>query len=370
MKVTSCLLINADPQFIRVAESAIRSAFPQASIAALDTTEEAFERPEVIGAELLVLTDPDKALLTRVLAANDSSGLRRWAIVIVGTAPAADFINVVRPGEWDEEHVAQEFRAAVDRCELIRENARLKGDLLTIASRVSHDLRSPLGAIINAGELLKEIASASDPTSLAIAKPLFDSVDDLGKLITQISQFTKASAVSVLKQQLSMEEILWLVLQRHEREILRKRATIAQPDDWPKVRGVASWLEAIWGNLISNSLEHGSEGNQITLGWERRENDLRFRVTDTGPGVAAEKAADLFQPFNLLHRLNAREGLGLSIVQRLVELQGGTCSYSPGQGGGSTFYFTLPTEIKSDSITASPSKRQAAVSKTAEKGGK
>jgi signal transduction histidine kinase len=72
------------------------------------------------------------------------------------------------------------------------------------------------------------------------------------------------------------------------------------------------------------------------------DSEYRFWVRDDGPGIAEEKRPLLFQPFHRLHQRSSAHGLGLSIAQRLVDLQGGRCGYDPAPGGGSTFYFTLP----------------------------
>jgi len=70
-----------------------------------------------------------------------------------------------------------------------------------------------------------------------------------------------------------------------------------------------------------------------------------FRVRDNGAGVPAGRRSQLFVPFNLLHELNAPRGLGLPIVNRLVELMGGRCFYEAPVGGGACFFFTLPASL-------------------------
>jgi signal transduction histidine kinase len=141
-----------------------------------------------------------------------------------------------------------------------------------------------------------------------------------------------------------MEEVIWAVLQRYERLILKRRARVTHPDSWPEIEGVGAWLESIWGNLVENSIKHGHEGIHVELGWSHQDGQYRFWVNDNGEGIPPEKVANLFQPFNLLHRLDSRRGLGLSVVRRLVELQGGECGYTPQSFGGSSFYFTLPAQ--------------------------
>ncbi len=344
MKVTSCLLSKMDSE--RTAsdvEAAMHSAFPEAEIQFFDSLDEALKRPEAIGLEVLVLLNPEKALTRRASSALDGNGLPRWAVVVLGKgAEEGCHVTEVPSDEWDTDRLTRKVHSAVAQHTLLRENARLRGDLLTIASRVSHDLRSPLGAIINCGEMLKEIVSETQEGNASLATPIFESIDDLGALIGRVSQLTRGTATQPAKQPLAMEEVIWAVLQRYERPILKKRAVVLQAESWPEVDGVSTWLEAIWGNLVGNSLKHGKEGIHIELGWNRKGNEFKFWVNDNGSGVPEAKVPSLFQPFHVLHRLDSRKGLGLSIVQRFVELQNGTCGYAPLAKGGSSFYFTLP----------------------------
>jgi signal transduction histidine kinase len=230
----------------------------------------------------------------------------------------------------------------VTQDQLLRENTRLRSDLLTVAVRVSHDLRTPLGGIVNTGELFKEILAEKEPASAALADSLFTSVDEMSKLIGQIRVITKASADPKPKERVNMAEIVSGVLQRLESRILKKSATVTEPGSWPEVNGVADWLEFIWWNLVANALQHAGEKPQIELNWHQEKNGLRFQVCDNGVGVPAEVREKLFQPFDTLHKPDSGWGLGLSVVQRLVDLQGGNCGYEPNPKGGACFYFTLP----------------------------
>ena len=225
---------------------------------------------------------------------------------------------------------------------LVLQNARLRGDLLTIARRISHDLRTPLGGIISAGEMVKEVLVEQNPTSAALVGPLFDSADGMTQLIERVSFLLKASLHPAPKEKVKMSEVVFNVRQRLESIVLKKNATILEPAAWPEVNGVGFWLEVVWWNLLANALQHGKD--LIELGWQEGKAELRFWVCDNGDAVAAEKRDKLFQPFHTLYEANAGRGLGLSIVQRLMELQGGNCGYEPRLDGGSCFYFTLPAQ--------------------------
>jgi signal transduction histidine kinase len=231
----------------------------------------------------------------------------------------------------------------VTREELLRENARLRGDLLTVAVRISHDLRTPLGGIVNTGELLQEILREKEPAAAALADSLFTSVDEMSKLISQIRVIARATADPKPKERINIAEIVSGVLQRLESRILKTQATVAEPASWPEVKGVADWVEIIWWNLLANALQHAGTKPKIELQWHQEKDGFRFQVCDSGGGIPAEVCTKLFQPFDSLHKPESGFGLGLSVVQRLVDLQGGSCGYEPNPTGGACFFFMLPT---------------------------
>jgi signal transduction histidine kinase len=254
-----------------------------------------------------------------------------------------------------KEKLAQDAAAReVTREELLQENARLRGDLLTVAVRISHDLRTPLGGIVNTGELLKDMLIEKEPAAAELTDSLFVSVDEMSKLIGQIRIITRATADPKPKERVNMAEIVSGVLQRLESRFLKTEATVAEPGSWPEVNGVADWLEFIWWNFLANALQHAGEKPRIELNWRQEKEGFRFQVCDHGGGVPAEVRASLFQPFDSLHKPGSTYGLGLSVVQRLADLQGGDCGYEPNPKGGSCFYFTLPAYKHTDASCLSP----------------
>jgi signal transduction histidine kinase len=220
------------------------------------------------------------------------------------------------------------------------ETARLRGDLLTIATRVSHDLRTPLGGVVTATEVLKEILKENNlPTTLT--QTVFDSIDEITHQIKQISFLTRATADPGPKKLLPMDGVVAVALQRSEYRILKRHATVMKPDSWPQVLGVSPWLEEVWWNLLTNTLEHTTGELHIDLGWREVNGSYRFEVCNNGGEVRENIRKGLFRPFHSLHTPDGPPGFGLSIVQRLIELQGGECGYEP-KPDGSCFFFSLP----------------------------
>ena len=224
---------------------------------------------------------------------------------------------------------------------LARENARLRGDLLTLATRISHDLRAPLGGVASTGEMLREILADKEPALVALTDLLFSSVSELTRLVKNVNAVAAASATPRAKEKIQMGGIVAGVLQQLERRALKRGAVIGQPASWPEVAGVGDWLEIIWWNLLANALQHAGDSPRIEFGWREEAKTIRFWISDNGPGVSAENIPKLFQPFDTLHHPGSARGLGLSVVQRLVTLQDGGCGYESA-GGRNSFFFTLP----------------------------
>lgn len=223
-------------------------------------------------------------------------------------------------------------------------NTRLRGDLLTIASRISHDLRTPLNYIFTAAQAMKEILLEKEPAAAAMADSLLTSAEEMTQVIKHVSFVLRASANPTAKTWLPMAEPVTNALQRVESRAVKSKATIKRPESWPEVAGVSPWLEMIWWNLLMNALTHGGQNAQINLGWRQSKHYFRFWIRDNGPGVPEARQKSLFKPFDSLHETKDLAGLGLSIVHRLVELQGGGCGHESPKHGGSLFYFELPVE--------------------------
>ena len=134
------------------------------------------------------------------------------------------------------------------------------------------------------------------------------------------------------------------VAERHQRELEARGIRLRQHVD-PEARvvhGDADRLEQALQNLAANALRHTPDGGEITLATERMAQGIGITVRDTGPGIAPEHLALIFDRFYKADaaRATGGSGLGLSIVKAIVERHGGTIAAR--NENGAVFEITLP----------------------------
>lgn len=292
--------------------------------------------------EVILLHDPSARDLAVVTSAMDSSALPRWAVVVIGEEWAEEWAEVVPP-ETDAALLARAIKSALTRHRLQRERDRARGDLWTMARRLTHDMRTPIGCVLTAAEAMQESLPPGDEDIGSLVQSVHDSALEMARLVERVSVVAKAGADAMPRERVDMAVVFSVARDRLSDQASAKNATISEAEDWPVVRGVSTWCETIWRDLLANAIEHAGDSPKIEAGWSRETGECRFWVRDDGVGVPVELRSRLFQPFHLLHELNAGQGLGLAIVRRLVELQGGRVGYEALPEGGSLFYFALPS---------------------------
>jgi signal transduction histidine kinase len=316
---------------------AARVASPHAIVRPAANVTEALREPAG-GRELLVLAGGDEQEGGRASQALADGDLPRWAVVHLGREPS-DLFETVPPEDWNARQLGRIFRSALMQHDLLRENLRLRGDLKTVARRVTHDLRTPLGCILTVCEALKDPAQGG-LTAAEMVDAVRTSAEEISKLTDQVSLVLKATLDPVPPLVVRMGPVVAQVLTELPADLARRAQRVRQPAEWPDAIGVPAWLEFMWGQLIHNALRHGSRAGAVQLGWERDGNEVRFWVS-SGGAVPPEVRDRLLRPFHLLHQ-HVSVGLGLPLVERLATLQGGRAGYEATADNRSVFFFTLP----------------------------
>lgn len=337
MKAITVILVQLPEAARETALRAARQVWPSAAIAVANSVTEAARAPGR-GTQLLVLGGADEADAGLAAQMLDGADLPRWAVVCLGGG-AADVAETVDPANWNVPFLARVFRSTVLQYDLLRENLQLRGDLKTIARRIVHDARTPLGCIHTVCELLRDLPPENRESLRESTDVIRSSAAEMSRLIDRVSFVIRASIDPVPPAAFAMGPVVDSALKQLHQELDASPKKVRQPAQWPEVEGVPAWTEAIWWNLIQNALTHGARTGAIQLGWTRGDGVVRFWVTSPG-WVPLGQRDRLFRPFNQLHQ-SPSAGLGLTFVERLVALQGGTAGYEAGEENRAIFHFTL-----------------------------
>jgi signal transduction histidine kinase len=147
----------------------------------------------------------------------------------------------------------------------------------------------------------------------------------------------------VLVAPLDMVSIIHEATFRLKHKIEEHGAEITLAEDFPPALGYAPWVEEVWYNYISNAVKYGGPPPKITLGGELVEDGYaRFWVKDNGPGLCPADKSQLFIPYSSRTNYSGGNGLGLSIVKRIVEKLNGYVGVESEVNEGSLFSFKLP----------------------------
>lgn len=225
------------------------------------------------------------------------------------------------------------------------EQAQLIAELDAFAHTVAHDLKNPLSIVAAHVQLLKEDWSTSEERQNAV-QAIARGARKMDIIISELLLLAQMRNKDVVLKPLDMARIVNHALQRLDLLIIEHQATIIVPDEWPTALGHAPWVEEVWENYLSNAIRYGGKPPRVEMGATIQADEmLCFWVQDNGVGLTQPEQADLFVPFTQ-HGRGGRSGhgLGLSIVQRIVEKLGGRVGVkSEGVSGkGSLFWFTLP----------------------------
>lgn len=219
-------------------------------------------------------------------------------------------------------------------------------ELDAFAYTVAHDLKNPIASMMGFASLMQTYYDKMDKDKILEYLGL---ITESGyKLKEIINALLLLAGVSKENQPESMPLDMKIIVDDSKRRLLHlieeTNAQIQDPPDFPIAVGYAPWVEEVWANYISNALKYGGRPAHITIGAEANGNGMiRFWVRDNGKGLTEEEQKRVFTPFTRLNQIKIEgHGLGLSIVQRIVNRLGGEVSVRSVVGEGSEFAFTLP----------------------------
>lgn len=344
-------LIRAIPEFPLDRQTYVRVGFPLAGVYARIRAETNWV---LIASLLLVAAGTVSALL-----------LQRAILGPVHEMTAAirhlrrgDYSARVQANTNDElQLLSEEFNAMASAIQSRDQELARVNEALQKANRIkdefsaamSHELKTPLHAIRAYAQLLLEgidgpitdgqrkdlesLLAAGDHLLHLIEGILRYSVMEAGGTPPQLHEVRATDVVEQARQNVAH-------LARSKGLPIETRA-----DGAMTVRADETMLRQILINLLHNAIKYTAQG-RITVSTSAQDGQVLFAVADTGPGIPPEDQHEIFEPFRRAGDPARREidgiGLGLAVVKRYVELQGGRIWFESAEKGGTTFYFTLP----------------------------
>ena len=235
-----------------------------------------------------------------------------------------------------------------DMMELKRLNEELRTrneDLDAFAHTVAHDLQNPLALMIGFAEALRRYRQSMTEDDLERSlSNIEQSGRRMSEIIEQLLLLAQARKLAVKPVPLKMGPIVANAQKRILPLLRERKARIVTPDTWPTALGHSQWVEEVWFNYLSNAVKHsGNEAPLISVGGSLMTNGMvRFWVADDGMGIHRANPAQFPTAEESARRPPKGYGLGLAIVQRIVERLGGETAVESVEGQGSVFSFTLP----------------------------
>ena len=230
--------------------------------------------------------------------------------------------------------------------EALRESDRRKTEFLGV---LSHELRNPLAAIVNAAHLLG-LPGSTDRQSRRAREVIERQTEQLSRLVDDLLDLTRIERgkVALYTRRLDLAEIARRTCEDHEQLFEDRGISLRCRTPGPVwIDGDPTRMTQVIGNLLQNAARYGHQGGTVVVEIGLGPAGAELRVKDDGRGIAADLLPRLFTPFvqaeDGLSRSHGGLGLGLSLVKGLVELHGGSVrAHSDGVGRGAEFVLSLP----------------------------
>ena len=221
----------------------------------------------------------------------------------------------------------------------------------TFLSNMSHDIRTPMNAILGYAQLAKEHISDKDEV-LGCINTILSSGDHLLSLINDVLDMSRIESgkVKIENAPVSLLELIngiEVLTKSNVKEKHQTYETIIENLDNPYVLCDRLKLNQILINCVGNAVKYTPDGGHIKLMLTQKDTEFVFKIIDDGIGMSADLLAHVFEPFVRSGNTESIQGtgLGMAITYNLVNMMGGTISAESKLKAGSTFTISLPLQI-------------------------
>ena len=226
------------------------------------------------------------------------------------------------------------------------ESERLRNSLL---AALSHDLRTPLAALVGLAESLAMTTPAPTGSQLETTQAIADEARRMSALVNNLLDMARIQSgeVKLRRQWLPFEEVVGSALKSAQSALIRHPVEVELSRDLPLVELDATLIERVLYNILENAGKYTPEGTPVRLTAEVAGTNLLVAISDRGPGVPKGQEEAIFEKFVRGARESATPGvgLGLAISRAIVEAHRGRIWAENNSVGGARFCFTLPLGI-------------------------
>jgi len=243
-----------------------------------------------------------------------------------------------------------------EQIEELRENDRRRREFV---ANVSHDLRTPTGAIQGYLEaLVMRSERVSDEEREQFLRAALRQTERLGRLVDQLFELARLEAREFAPQRelFSLAELAQDVVSKFQASAERKGIALRSElgPELPPIRADIGLLERALDNLLDNAIRYTEPGGAVTVSVRQVPGGVGLKVSDTGTGISDEDLPRVFDRFYRVERPTGHEtdgtGLGLAITKRIVELHEGDIEVDSGSERGTTFSIVLAAADGLDSL--------------------
>lgn len=224
------------------------------------------------------------------------------------------------------------------------ETEQLRNSLL---SAISHDLRTPLAAIVGASSSLVRDGERLDAHARhELSQAIYDEAMRMAGLANNLLDMARlqAGAVVLNRQWQPLEEVVGGALAALKSRLANHPVTIKLPHDLPLVEIDSLLIERVFVNLLENAVKYTPPGTPLEISAVTEAGEMVVNVSDQGPGIPPGEEQRIFEKFHRIdHEGNqGGAGLGLAICRSIVETHGGRIWADNVPTGGAAFHFVLP----------------------------
>jgi two-component system sensor histidine kinase KdpD len=287
----------------------------------------------------------------RVVCVPLRSGLGRENLGVLSLAPQG-----AAPLSVEQRHFVEAFARQValaferarlaDAAKAAALRAKTEEMRSSLLSAVSHDLRTPLGAITGAATTLRDDAGTMEPRERAeLLETICEEADRLERLVRNLLDMTRleSGTLEVKREWVPLEEIVGAALNRLEAQLAGRPIRTKLSPELPLVSADPVLLEQVFINLLENARKHTPSGTPIEIGARAGSSMTIIDVADRGPGLPQGSESRVFERFFRAGSTRVPgAGLGLAICRGIVEAHGGTITAENRDGGGALFRMVLP----------------------------